>query len=104
MYKAENEPEVETTHYRKLVGSLQYLLHTHIDLAYSVRVVSCYMQSPKESHAHAIKKILHYLHGTPYFGILYKRSINICLLGYCNSSHNIDINYGRSTTEHVKHP
>lgn len=49
--KAENEPEVEATHYRRIVGCLRYLLHTRPDLSYSVGVVSCYMQSPRESHA-----------------------------------------------------
>ncbi|GJT33467.1 hypothetical protein Tco_0923886 [Tanacetum coccineum] len=31
------------------------------DLTYSVGMVSRYMQSPRESHARAIKQILHYL-------------------------------------------
>ena len=44
--KAEDEPEVEATYYRKIVGCLRYLLHTRPDLAYSVGVVSHYMQSP----------------------------------------------------------
>nr|GEV48596.1 acidic mammalian chitinase-like [Tanacetum cinerariifolium] len=62
--KAEDEPKVEATQYRKVVGCLRYLLHTRLDLTYSVGVVSRYMQSPIESHAHAIKQILGYLKGT----------------------------------------
>ncbi|GJS33928.1 uncharacterized mitochondrial protein-like protein [Tanacetum coccineum] len=81
--KVEDEPEVEATQYRKVVGCLRYLLHTRPDLTYSVGVVSRYMQSPRESHARAIKQILRYLKG------------------YSDSSHNVDIDDGRSTTGHV---
>nr|GFA99538.1 hypothetical protein [Tanacetum cinerariifolium] len=59
--KAEDEPEVEATQYRKVMGCLRYLLHTRPDMTYSVGVVSRYMQSSKESHARAIKQILRYL-------------------------------------------
>ncbi|XP_042755619.1 secreted RxLR effector protein 161-like [Lactuca sativa] len=99
--KAEDEPEVEATYYRKIVGCLRYLLHTRPDLSYSVGVVSRYMQSPRESHARAIKQILCYLRGTPSFGIVYKQSKNMSLIGYSDSSHNVDIDDGRSTTGHV---
>ncbi|GJT13560.1 ribonuclease H-like domain, reverse transcriptase, RNA-dependent DNA polymerase [Tanacetum coccineum] len=61
--KAEDEQEVEATQYQKVVGCLRYLLHTRPDLTYSVGVVSQYMQSPRESHARAIKQIICYLKG-----------------------------------------
>ncbi|GKA74913.1 retrovirus-related pol polyprotein from transposon TNT 1-94 [Tanacetum coccineum] len=99
--KAEDEPEVEATQYQKVVGCLRYLLHTHPDLTYSVGMVSRYMQSPRESHARAIKQILRYLKGTTSFGIKYNRSNDMKLVGYSDSSHNVDIDDGRSTTGHV---
>nr|GEU99026.1 putative pol polyprotein [Tanacetum cinerariifolium] len=43
--KEEDEPEVEVSQYRKMVSCLRYLLHTRLDLTYSVGVVSRYMQS-----------------------------------------------------------
>nr|GEZ32224.1 uncharacterized mitochondrial protein AtMg00810-like [Tanacetum cinerariifolium] len=79
--KAEDEPEVEATQYRKMVGCLRYLLHTRPNLTYSVGVVSRYMQSPRESHARAIKQILCYLKGT--------------------TSHNVDNDDTRSSTGHI---
>ncbi|KAJ9546687.1 hypothetical protein OSB04_019230 [Centaurea solstitialis] len=99
--KAENEPEVEATYYQKLVGCLRYLLHTRPDLTYSVGEVSRYMQSPRESHARAIKQILRYLKGTTSFGINYERGNDMNLVGYSDSSHNDDVDDGRSTTGHV---
>ncbi|GJS60268.1 hypothetical protein Tco_0655052 [Tanacetum coccineum] len=99
--KAEDEPEVEATQYQKMVGCLLYLLHTRPDLTYSVGVVSRYMQSPRESHARAIKQILRYLKGTTSFGIRYNCSNDMKLVRYSDSSHNVDIDDGRSTTGHV---
>ncbi|GJR49287.1 uncharacterized mitochondrial protein-like protein [Tanacetum coccineum] len=97
--KAEDEPEVEATQYRKVVGCLCYLLHTRLDLTYSVGVVSRYMQSLRESHARAIKQILRYLKGTTSFGIKYKWGNDMRLVGY--SSHNVNIDDGRSNTGYI---
>ncbi|KAL4567089.1 hypothetical protein LXL04_022662 [Taraxacum kok-saghyz] len=71
--KAENEPEVKATHYRRVVECLRYLLHMRPNLSYSVGLVHRYMQSPRESHARAIKQILYYLRGTISLGIRYER-------------------------------
>ncbi|GJX22080.1 zinc finger, CCHC-type containing protein [Tanacetum coccineum] len=79
------------------LGELTY----YLDLTYSVGVVSRYMQSPRESHARAIKQILRYLKGTTSFGIKYNRSNDMKLVGKSHSSHNVDIDDGRSTTGHV---
>ncbi|XP_076881168.1 uncharacterized protein LOC143529223 [Bidens hawaiensis] len=97
---SENEEDFDATRYRKIVGSLRYLLQTRPDLAYSVGVVSRYMQNPKQSHATLIKQILRYIQGTLSFGISYTRGKNV-LVGYSDSSHNIDQDDGRSTTGHV---
>lgn len=61
-------------------------------------VVSRYMQIPRESHAHFIKKILLYLHGTTSFGMIDKQFEESKLLGYSDSKHNVDVDDGRSTT------
>ncbi|GKA09744.1 uncharacterized mitochondrial protein-like protein [Tanacetum coccineum] len=97
--KAEDEPEVEATQYRKIMGCLSYHLHTCPDLTYSIGMVSRYMQSPRTSHAHAIKQILRYLKGTTLFRIKYKQGNNMRLVGY--SSDNVDIDDRQSTTGHI---
>ncbi|GKE39023.1 uncharacterized mitochondrial protein-like protein [Tanacetum coccineum] len=99
--KAKDEPKVEATQYWKVVGCLRYLLHTRPDLTYSVGVISRYMQSLRESHAYSIKQILCYLKGTTLFGIKYNRSNDMKLVGDSDSSYNVDIDDGRSTTRHV---
>ncbi|GKA21855.1 hypothetical protein Tco_0707817 [Tanacetum coccineum] len=57
------------------------------------------MQSPRTSHDRAIKQILRYLKGTTLLGIKHKRGNEMRVVGY--SSHNVDIDDGRSTTGHV---
>jgi hypothetical protein len=42
--------EVDATQYQCLVGSLRYLTHTRLDLAFSVGYVSRFMQRPTMEH------------------------------------------------------
>ncbi|GJR67057.1 uncharacterized mitochondrial protein-like protein [Tanacetum coccineum] len=99
--KTQDEQEAEATQYQKIMGCLRYLLHTRPDLAYSVGMVSRYMQSLRVSHARAIKQILRYLKCTTSFGIKYNHSNDMKLVGYSDSSHNVDIDDGQSTTRNV---
>ena len=57
--------------YRRLVGKLNYLTVTHLDIAYSVSVVSQYTSSLIVDHWAAIEQILCYLKGASGRGILY---------------------------------
>jgi len=71
--RLEKEPEeamVDPTEFRKIVGSLRYICCTRPDLCFSVRLISRYMQSPRQSHLNAAKRIMRYLQGTCDFGIL----------------------------------
>jgi hypothetical protein len=42
--------EVDPTHYRRLIGSLRYLVHTRLDLAFAIRYVSRIMERPTMEH------------------------------------------------------
>ena len=59
--------------YRRLIGKLNYLIVTCLDIAYSVSVLSQYMSSPIVSHWTAIEHILGYLKEAHGCGILYKK-------------------------------
>jgi hypothetical protein len=56
--------EVDATLYRRIVGSLRYLIHTRPDLTYAVGYVSRFLERPTEEHLQAVKKILSYIAGT----------------------------------------
>ena len=62
--KRSSNPPVDTTMYRSVVGSLRYLVHTRPDLAYSVGIVSRFMENPTTEHMSAVKLILRYVKGT----------------------------------------
>jgi hypothetical protein len=68
--KMENEV-VRSTDYRSIVGSLRYLVNTRPDLAFSVGVVSRFMEAPSKTHWGAVKQILRYLKGTVSLGCRY---------------------------------
>lgn len=99
--KATEEPEIDATVYRRRIGCLRYLLHTRPDLAFSVGLLSRYMHSPRESHGNALKQVLRYLRGTFGFGLVYKKGGTKKLVGYSDSSHNTDVDDGKSTTGHL---
>ena len=57
--------------YRRLVGKLNYLTVTRLDIAHLVSVVSQYMSSPTIDYWAAIEQILCYLKGALGRGIVY---------------------------------
>jgi histone deacetylase 1/2 len=54
----------EATHYRSLVGGLQYLTMTRLDLSFVVNKVCQYLHEPRTSHMSAVKHILRYVRYT----------------------------------------
>ena len=57
--------------YKRLVGKLNYLTVTRLDIAYSVSVVSQCISSPTVDHQATVEQILYHLKRTPRRGILY---------------------------------
>ncbi|GJR52477.1 retrovirus-related pol polyprotein from transposon TNT 1-94 [Tanacetum coccineum] len=60
--------------YRQVVGSLQYVTLSRLDIAFAVNNVCQYMHAPTKNHWFAVKRILRYLHGTVEHGMLIRRS------------------------------
>ena len=59
--------------YIRLVGKLNYLTITRLDIVYSISVLSQCMSSPTISHWEVVEHILCYLKKAPGRGILYKK-------------------------------
>ncbi|KAL8158756.1 hypothetical protein V2J09_000293 [Rumex salicifolius] len=68
--------------YINLVGGLNYLTHTRLDIAYCVSVVSRNMHSPSRQHLGAAKRILRYVTRTIEYGICYEPSEEFELIGH----------------------
>ncbi|CAH9143140.1 unnamed protein product [Cuscuta epithymum] len=71
---------VDSTLYRSVVGSLRYLVNTRPDIAYSVGIVSRYMEAPTQTHMNAIKHVLRYVKGTCNMGCVFKHGDKISRL------------------------
>ena len=66
--------EVDPTHYRWLIGSLRYLVHTWLGIAFAVGYISRFMVRPMMEHLPAVKRILCYMAGTLDYGLHYERA------------------------------
>ncbi|KAL8132395.1 hypothetical protein AgCh_008044 [Apium graveolens] len=53
----------------------------------TVGVISRYMQNPKKPHLEAARRILRYVKGTLYHGIMYKKGEESNLIGYCDADY-----------------
>lgn len=72
---------VDATDYESMVGRLRYQVHTRPNIAYSVGLVSRYMEKPTK------KRILRYIKGTIQYGLVYsKDSGNNILTGFSDSN------------------
>ncbi|XP_070018363.1 uncharacterized mitochondrial protein AtMg00810-like [Nicotiana sylvestris] len=60
---------VDTSLYRSVVGSLQYLTLIRPDIAYGMNLASQFMQSPNNTHYQAMKRTLRYVKGTTKYGL-----------------------------------
>ena len=55
---------VNPTLFKRLVGSLMYLIATRPDIMQGMRLISIFMEAPKGTHWSAGKRILRYIIGT----------------------------------------
>jgi hypothetical protein len=80
-----------------MVGSIMYLAAIRPDIMYGVSLISRFMETPKESHWKAGKRILRYVNGTKYFGIMYSTSEDFKLIGYTDNDCGGNIDDRKST-------
>jgi len=75
----------DSTYYRRLVGSLQYLTLTRPDISYAVHNVCQFMHHPHDSHLIAVKRVFQYLKGTLNIGLHFVKTPPIALRGFCDA-------------------
>ena len=81
-----NDLYLDPTHYRSLVGGLQYLTFTKPDLSYSVNFVCQFMHAPTMAHYQLVKCIPGYVHGTAHFGLQILASSTLDLYGFSDAN------------------
>ncbi|XP_013729534.2 uncharacterized mitochondrial protein AtMg00810-like [Brassica napus] len=83
--KSESAYLADPETYRRLVGRLIYLAATRPDLAYSIHVLSQFMNKPQVEHWLAALKVVRYLKGTIGQGILLRAGTPKHVTGWCDS-------------------
>ncbi|KAI3665096.1 hypothetical protein L6452_43714 [Arctium lappa] len=81
----DQEPKVDASKYRRLIGRLLYLQATRPDIAYSVNNLSQFVSDPRQNHMNAVFRILRYLKATPGQGILLQKEGGTNLVAYSDS-------------------
>lgn len=96
--KFDGQSSVDATHYRSIVGALQYVCLTRPDISFSVNKVSQYMQEPLDTHWKAVKRILRYLAGTLDFGLSFHASPKLNIAAYSDADWASDRDDRKSTS------
>ena len=84
--------------YRRLVGSLVYLIVTRPDISYAVHQVSQYLSAPRSTHYATVLCILRYLKDTFFRGLFYSTQSPLILHAFSDSDWVGDPIDCRSTT------
>ncbi|XP_022003364.1 uncharacterized mitochondrial protein AtMg00810-like [Helianthus annuus] len=79
------DPFPDATHYRSIVGALQYLMIMRPNISYAVNQVSQFLHALTVAHFQEVKRILRYLKGTIAFGLHYRRPTHTTLIGYSDA-------------------
>lgn len=100
LYPVESIERDHNVPYREVVGSLMFLaIVTRPDIAYSVNLVSKFLNKHDKSHWRAVKRIISYLIGTVSMGIEYRtEGSKTKLEGYSDADFASDVETRRSTT------
>ena len=80
----ETRNSVGQTLCKSIIGSLLYLTTNRPNIFYNVGVCARYQANPRDSHLLAVKKIIKYMSGTTYYGLLYTGDKTTSLVDYCN--------------------
>jgi hypothetical protein len=75
----------DPTQYHQIVGALQYLTFTRLNICYAINKVCQFMHAPTEDHWVAVKRILHYLQATATYGLHFTRDSLLSLNGFTDT-------------------
>ena len=71
--------------YRRLVDRLIYLTITRPNLAFSVQILSQFMDKPRQPHPEAAHRVLRYMKNSPTQGLLFFAKSNFHLKAFSDS-------------------
>jgi hypothetical protein len=74
----------EGIRYRSIVGALQYLTLTRLDITFSVNKVCKFLHNPTSEHMTTMKRILRYIQGTIKWGVEFTKGRSLMVSAYSN--------------------
>ena len=87
--KEDTGTKVDQKLYRGMIGSLLYLTASRPNILFSVCLCARFQSDPRESHLTIVKRIFKYLKGTTNLGLLYRKSLDYMLVGFCDADEGI---------------
>ncbi|XP_019226650.1 PREDICTED: uncharacterized protein LOC109208081 [Nicotiana attenuata] len=78
-------PGLEVHSPGKLVGKLNFLTNTRLDITYGVQHLSQFIQDPREPHLHAAYHMLRYPKKDPTLGLYFSNVDDLSATAYCDS-------------------
>ncbi|CAN4095616.1 unnamed protein product [Withania somnifera] len=75
----------DPTYYRKLIGKLNFLTNTKLDIAFCVQQLSQFMQDPRAPHLQATFHLLRYLMKDPTLGVFLSSNSDCTVKAFCDS-------------------
>ncbi|KAL6311733.1 hypothetical protein AAG906_020728 [Vitis piasezkii] len=82
----DGSPLANATQFRSLIGGLQYLQLTRLDIAFAVNKLAQFMHAPTQTHWTAAKRLLRYLKHTIHLGLTFRRQQPLHLQAYSDST------------------
>ncbi|KAH9783149.1 retrovirus-related pol polyprotein from transposon RE1 [Citrus sinensis] len=86
----------DATHYRSIVGGLQYLILTRPEIAYSVHKLSQYVSAPTMQHLMACKRVLKYLKETQDYGLKFVKDGDLKITAFTDADWGSDLDDRKS--------
>ncbi|XP_070037247.1 secreted RxLR effector protein 161-like [Nicotiana tomentosiformis] len=81
----EGEALKDPIYYRKLVGKLNFLTNTRLDIAYNMQHLSQFMDDLGEAHLRAVFHLLRYLKSDPILGLFISHDTDYTIKANCDS-------------------
>ena len=83
----EGELFLDPSLYRTIVGSLQYLTYTRLDISFVVNILSQFLTTPKLQHWTVCKRLLRHLKGSIGLGLCFTSSPDMTLTVFTDADH-----------------
>ena len=83
--KDDDSKSIDQRQYKSMIGNLLHVTTSRLDVMQVVGQVARFQESPKESHALAVKRIFRYLKGIEEFGLWYPKGKDLSLIAYTDA-------------------